>query len=60
MWREVTVTRLLIDAVEGFRDESDFDNSALGDNLAVKEWSKGYEVRCMKNVDGGVPSIKLK
>jgi hypothetical protein len=59
-WRKVTVTRLLIDAVDGFREEPGFYSIARGDNTVIKRWSDKFLVRYVKDVDEGVPLIKLK
>jgi hypothetical protein len=60
IWRNVTVTRLLVDAVDGLRDEIDFYDVSGRDNTALSEWSEDCDVRYFKDTDENGVTIKLK
>lgn len=59
-WRKVTVTRLLVDALDGLRDDSTIDAVARWDNAAVRDWSEHYDVQYVQDVDDSGIMIKLK
>jgi hypothetical protein len=60
IWRKVNVARLLADALDGLRDEDDFDRLSGLDNTALGDWSKSYSVRYVKKIDGNGITIKAK
>lgn len=60
MWRKVNVPRLLVDAVDGLRDEKDFYGVSKRDNTALREWSEDYDVRYVECTDENGITIKLK
>jgi hypothetical protein len=59
-WRKVTVTRLLVDALDGLRDDSTIDAVARRDNAALRDWSKHYDVQYVQDCDDSGVMIKLK
>jgi hypothetical protein len=49
-WRRVNGTRLVVDAINGLRQEQDFHNLREADNSKLRDWSKKYYVRYREDV----------
>jgi hypothetical protein len=50
-WRKVDSLRLLIDAVDGLRDEPNMRNIQDATNDKLEQWGKGFKMRYVKSAD---------